>query len=1198
MVFYFWGIIQLIILAMNKHLLLAVLFLNAAVRVLGQSNYWETLKNPPGGGYGYLIAADDSHVYLDLYSGKEFYKSIDFGEHWEPLTMPFDVPDGYTFGPTVSKNGRLWIEEYLGNAVPTRRNVFTSVDAGESWQVLFDSSAYYNVVERADGLWYALKDSISTGAQHGKSICESIDGGANWSPILYRAEWDMYNRLALDEFDNLSVSGGLGNKWYVLYDTATNTWAAIFYPQFGISSIFTPSRKLLDISIGSNRLDIYPTDTTYFSVKFDTLVNWPTPFIEATAILRDDTGNIYIATNAGIIKSADEGATWAYFKDDRDLDFSRQKPLSNGTWLATRGGTLLRSADDFSTLQFSNHGIDRGNALQLKAVDSTHLFVKTEAALFLSTDDGQSWDLKRLAYLGENNYFDTTGNVFLATQDSLLISTDFGSTWMAKPLPDGRPNLTAASFNPATQTMFVNGKFGAARSTDFGVTWAYMTDSLYLWRIGLHPSGVLFGVFDTVYYPYEVGKLMRSTDDGLSWEVVRDSCGTFTIDADGNIFSYYGQIFKSIDLAETWAQMPGDRYSLAQKGGVLYSYYPISVSQDGGATWNEPPAHPAGTNFYVRTMDMDDGLRLYLGGSQIFRSKKSVLLGTTLTGQINKDADADCATFDPSDPLRNWLVKAENGFDTWFANTDTAGKYRMFVDTGSYEISIRPPLAHLLWEACDDTLNIALPELLDTTEADFLVKALADCPYLGVDLAISAIAPCFPSYGSAAWCNYGTETADTAYLDLTLDPLLDLTSSSLPGESLGGGVWRFQLGSIESGECGNLWFEFIADCDSTVVGQAVCLDAHIHPDSLCVDVPGWSGALLKVTATCVNDTSVNFEIKNVGSAPSQPLEYIIVEDDVVLLQGQPEIYDILETKNELVSMPEGHFLRLESEQEPGYPLGSVASAFSINCGAPTLSPTVLWYNLDDGPLSVDHECAIAVASFDPNDKTGLPLGYGNAHFIEANTDLEYTIRFQNTGTAAAHFVVVRDTLSEKLDPMSIRPGAASHPFSWKMEGNGFVSFRFDDINLPDSNANEAASHGFVSFKISQKPNLPDGTLIENRASIYFDYNGAVQTNTTQHCIGHDFISFVENPGGETISPKVKIWPNPLAESALLTFDGLPKNDSYRFILTDISGKNLCELPFSGDKVFFRRENLPSGLYFFEIKNGAGAGVFAGKLVLE
>jgi uncharacterized repeat protein (TIGR01451 family) len=254
--------------------------------------------------------------------------------------------------------------------------------------------------------------------------------------------------------------------------------------------------------------------------------------------------------------------------------------------------------------------------------------------------------------------------------------------------------------------------------------------------------------------------------------------------------------------------------------------------------------------------------------------------------------------------------------------------------------------------------------------------------------------------------------------------------------------------------------------------------------------------------------------------------------------------------------------------------------------------------LDDGPLGEDHECAITVASFDPNEKQGLPLGHGQNHFIEANTDLEYTIHFQNTGTAAAHFVVLRDTLSPFLDPGSIRIGAASHPFTWKLEGAGFLTFRFDPINLPDSNSNEPASHGFVSFKISQQPDLPIGTQIENSASIYFDYNGAVQTNTTAHRIGKDFISFVENSNPEIPKPKIKIWPNPVGQTALLTFENLPENQFYLFNLNDISGKNIRNTPFSGRNVFFRRENLPSGMYFYQIKNEAGETVFSGKLILE
>ena len=52
--------------------------------------------------------------------------------------------------------------------------------------------------------------------------------------------------------------------------------------------------------------------------------------------------------------------------------------------------------------------------------------------------------------------------------------------------------------------------------------------------------------------------------------------------------------------------------------------------------------------------------------------------------------------------------------------------------------------------------------------------------------------------------------------------------------------------------------------------------------------------------------------------------------------------------------------------------------------------------------------------------------------------------------------------------------------------NGEAVFLFDNIQLPDSNVNEVASHGWFSFNIHQKKDLSDGTLIENTASTSFD----------------------------------------------------------------------------------------------------------------
>ena len=80
-------------------------------------------------------------------------------------------------------------------------------------------------------------------------------------------------------------------------------------------------------------------------------------------------------------------------------------------------------------------------------------------------------------------------------------------------------------------------------------------------------------------------------------------------------------------------------------------------------------------------------------------------------------------------------------------------------------------------------------------------------------------------------------------------------------------------------------------------------------------------------------------------------------------------------------------------------------------------------------------------------KQAIPSGFGAEHYILPNTDIQYTIRFQNTGTDTAFRVVILDTLAKALDPASITPGPASHPYSWRLEDEGVLRFTFNPIAL-------------------------------------------------------------------------------------------------------------------------------------------------------
>jgi uncharacterized repeat protein (TIGR01451 family) len=132
------------------------------------------------------------------------------------------------------------------------------------------------------------------------------------------------------------------------------------------------------------------------------------------------------------------------------------------------------------------------------------------------------------------------------------------------------------------------------------------------------------------------------------------------------------------------------------------------------------------------------------------------------------------------------------------------------------------------------------------------------------------------------------------------------------------------------------------------------------------------------------------------------------------------------------------------------------------------------------------------SSFDPNDKECLEGA--KLQIADIGKDLHYVVRFQNLGNDTAFNIVVADTLSDKLDWSTVEFINSSHPCLIKQTNNK-LEFYFQDINLPWAAANELASRGYVAFKVKTKSTLVIGDSINNKASIYFDFNLPVVTNT-------------------------------------------------------------------------------------------------------
>ena len=135
-----------------------------------------------------------------------------------------------------------------------------------------------------------------------------------------------------------------------------------------------------------------------------------------------------------------------------------------------------------------------------------------------------------------------------------------------------------------------------------------------------------------------------------------------------------------------------------------------------------------------------------------------------------------------------------------------------------------------------------------------------------------------------------------------------------------------------------------------------------------------------------------------------------------------------------------------------------------------------------------------VNGYDPNDVTIIEGPY-----IQPNqsTDfLNFRLRFQNTGNASAINIEVKTTLDTHLDMSTFTLLGSSHTMNTSVTNQNDVSFDFPAINLDYATNNEPASHGWVTFKLKPLAGFAIGDIISSQASIFFDTNAPIITNTS------------------------------------------------------------------------------------------------------
>jgi uncharacterized repeat protein (TIGR01451 family) len=557
--------------------------------------------------------------------------------------------------------------------------------------------------------------------------------------------------------------------------------------------------------------------------------------------------------------------------------------------------------------------------------------------------------------------------------------------------------------------------------------------------------------------------------------------------------------------------------------------------------------------------------------------------------------------------LEDWLVIAQGQSAAYFGTTGPDGSYGILVDTGRYEVTVIPTNGY--WELCNpEGYIIDFQEFYDTTAlVDFPVSTGISCPFMEVDVSAEFLTICEDVDYTVAYCNLGTATAENAYVEVVLDEDLTFVSATIPGTQ-NGNVFTFELGDLISTECGSFTIKTMMACEGIATGQAGLVSAHIYPDSICFEPdPDWDMASIIVSGQC-EDGTLKFSIINAGDGQmTEPLDYFIVEDDLMFLNGQ---FDLGPGEpEEIIFEGTGATYRIVAQQSQGHPgmsnptlavEGCVTGAISYSTGQVTQFPE----NDQDPFISIDVQ--EAVGSGLPIEMRGYPKGLGENHLVAANTDLIYHIYFENTGTDTITRVVIRDTLPAGLDFTKVMPGSSSHPYDFQIYNNGILKITFDGIQLqPGGSAEGALTRGFVKFRIAQKPDNPSGTIIDNSAVVYFDYHDPVQTNVVRHEVGcgsyfdfEDGCILVSTTNDTVFVPgaTIKVYPNPFFDVATFEVEGHMVSE-LNLQVFDLTGRLIRKDSGKGNKLDFYRRHLPSGMYTFQLLSERQI-IGAGKIVVR
>ena len=669
------------------------------------------------------------------------------------------------------------------------------------------------------------------------------------------------------------------------------------------------------------------------------------------------------------------------------------------------------------------------------------------------------------------------------------------------------------------------------------------------------PEGILAGVNGLWLYS-GVGQRLQYFDgrDTASWYMPLNT------DTNGE------QIFKLYADSRNWVWCLTNRSRVLCFKGYEWEIYDAEMGTFPAFSMNSIFEDSAGDMWFLNSDDI--AVRIKVPSARV-------------SGQLFDDINLDCTIQSGEPGIGGYALVFEDGQKRIETVADNTGKFAAHIPPGDYTVTVKA--FNFLGQSCLSGFPITvLPD--DSLVLQIPVKTILFTPLMSVSIGTGFARRCSDITYSVNVCNDGNLAADDASVTVQMPEGLSFVGSSVSHTVTDTGLVTFHLGALDFNTCRTFSFTAKVGCEGMVdLGQSLCVTAHVFPDTLpTVGASAWTGASIVVKGQCV-DNKVVFQVKNEGNTGTQaPLAYQIIQNEYLDTSGTLSLNAQAIREFELEA--DGSTWRFSIEQEAGHPYATAPTVAVEGClpGSSTQERSIGFVTQAEnttGNTFESTDCQDVIGSFDPNDKNSQPKGWGERHEIKPEQPLRYTIRFQNTGTDTAFLVVIRDTLDAALDWGTFKPELSSHVYHVERDSiRRSIAFVFENIMLPDSNRNEPASHGFVQFSVSPVPQTPLGTIIRNRASIYFDFNSPVLTNTVLHTVDTGFIRPKPEPPVYKPDARIYFTPNPAGQSSWVSLEFFETEKTHRLQLYDVHGREVRSVIMPQSPFLLEKQELPAGVY--------------------